>query len=264
MDRIRPSAKTKLGSAKSRTGFSIFRILQRPIFRKRHRYNKNHYFRVGHRYNSYILSIAALLIGQPVYADTSAVANPQASTSSSVSNFATQVLGGPFVENHYGNGIVCSGPQLSISPYAQTSINIKRPQDYTYETPVYNEATDSDGNLTNAGEILYFRENYSGNKDSTGFSFGVAATFSIPLGNKFQTACLKSATTQEKIQRQILSKERLNYELARLKNCGELKIAGIEYAKDSPYYKLCEDVIIKPKKGQVIPHTHKLYPQTKK
>ena len=167
-------------------------------------------------------------------------------------------------ENSYGAGIKCSGATLSISPFATTSVAVKRPQDYIFHTPVYNEATDSDGNLTNAGEILYFRENYSGNKDSTGFSFGVAATFSIPLGNKFQTACLKSATTQEKIQRQILSKERLNYELARLKNCGELKIAGIEYAKDSPYYKLCEDVIVKPKKGQVIPHFHKLYPETKK
>ena len=264
MDRIRPSAKTKLGSAKSRTGFSIFRILQRAIFRKRHRYNKVNYFRVSNRYNGYIFSIAALLIGQPVYADTSAVANPQASTSSSVSNFATQVLGGPFVENHYGNGIVCSGPQLSISPYAQTSINIKRPQDYVYHTPVYNEATDSDGNLTNAGEILYFRENYSGNKDSTGFSFGVAATFSIPLGNKFQTACLKSATTQEKIMRQQLSTARLNYELARLKNCHELRVIGAEYAPNSPYFGLCEDIVSKPKMNQVIPHSHKLYPESKK
>ena len=87
---------------------------------------------------------------------------------------------------------------------------------------------------------------------------GAALTFNIPLDKRFQDACLKSATTQEKIQRQILSKERLNYELARLKNCGELKLAGIEYASSSIYYKLCEDVIVSPKKGQVIPHTHKL------
>ena len=43
-------------------------------------------------------------------------------------------------------------------------------------------ATDSDGNLTNAGEILYYQENYSGNKDNLSLNFGVAATFSIPLG----------------------------------------------------------------------------------
>ena len=194
----------------------------------------------------------------PSYANTSAVANPQSNTSSSVSNFATQVLTGPMTENTYGNGIKCSGATLSISPFATTSVAIKRPQDYIYHTPVYNEATDSNGNLTNAGEILFHRENYSGNKDATSFNFGIAATISVPLDKRFQDACLKSATTQEKIQRQILSKERLNYELARLKNCGQLYRDGIRFTKDSKYYSLCEDVEVVEKMGQVIPHTHKL------
>ena len=194
----------------------------------------------------------------PSYANTSAVANPQSNTSSSVSNFATQVLTGPMTENTYGNGIKCSGATLSGSPFATTSVAIKRPQDYIYHTPVYNEATDSNGNLTNAGEILFHRENYSGNKDATSFNFGIAATISVPLDKRFQDACLKSATTQEKIQRQILSKERLNYELARLKNCGQLYRDGIRFTKDSKYYSLCEDVEVVEKMGQVIPHTHKL------
>ena len=194
----------------------------------------------------------------PSYANTSAVANPQSNTSSSVSNFATQVLTGPMTENTYGNGIKCSGATLSISPFATTSVAIKRPQDYIYHTPVYNEATDSDGNLTNAGEILFYRENYSGNKDATSFNFGIAATISVPLDKRFQDACLKSSTTQEKIQRQILSKERLNYELARLKNCGQVYRDGIRFTKDSKYYSLCEDVEVVEKMGQVIPHTHKL------
>ena len=194
----------------------------------------------------------------PSYANTSAVANPQSNTSSSASNFATQVLTGPMTENTYGNGIKCSGATLSVSPFATTSVAIKRPQDYIYHTPVYNDATDDDGNLTNAGEILFFRENYSGNKDATSFNFGIAATISVPLDKRFQDACLKSATTQEKIQRQILSKERLNYELARLKNCGELYRDGIRFIKGSKYYSLCEDVEVVEKMGQVIPHTHKL------
>ena len=194
-----------------------------------------------------------------MFANTSNTAAPVAQSSSSVSNFATQVLGGPFVENHYGNGIRCSGPQMSFSPFLTTAFNQKRPQDYTYLTPIYNDATDPDtGELTNPGEILYYKENYSGNKDSLGINFGAALTFTFPLDQRFQNQCLKSATTQEKIQQQILSKERLNYELARLKNCGQLKIQGIEYAKSSIYHKLCEDVIVSPKKGQVLPHTHKL------
>ena len=161
-------------------------------------------------------------------------------------------------ENTYGNGIKCSGATLSISPFATTSVAVKRPQDYIFHTPVYNEATDSDGNLTNAGEILYYRENYSGNKDSTSFNFGIAATISVPLDKRFQNACLNSATTQEKIMRQQLSTARLNYELARLKNCHELRVIGAEFAPDSPYFGLCEDIISKPKMNQVIPHTHKI------
>jgi len=147
---------------------------------------------------------------------------------------------------------------VSFSPFLTSSFNQKRPQDYIYETPVYDPSVDDDGNLINPGEILYHQENYSGNKDSLGLNFGAALTFTFPLDQRFQNACLKSATTQEKIQHQILSKERLNYELARLKNCGELKIKGIEYASTSIYYKLCEDVIVSPVKGQVLPHTHKL------
>ena len=167
------------------------------------------------------------------------------------------------VENFYGNGIKCSGPQMGISPFMTTTFNQKRPQDYIYHTPVYdNTDANDDGVLDNPGNILYYQENYSGNKDSLGLNFGVALTFNIPLDNRFQDACLGAANTQIQLQRMELSKARLNYELARLKNCGELKIAGIQYAKDSPYYDLCKDVIVTAKKGQVIPHTHQI--KTKK
>ena len=148
---------------------------------------------------------------------------------------------------------------MSISPFVTTAFNQKRPMDYTYLTPIYNESTDPEtGELTNPGEILYYKENYSGNKDSLGINFGAALTFTFPLDQRFQNQCLKSATTQEKIQQQILSKERLNYELARLKTCGELAIRGISYSPNSLYADLCRDVIISSVKNQVLPHTHKL------
>ena len=193
-----------------------------------------------------------------MFANTSNTAAPSASASGSVSNFATQVLQGNTIENHYGAGIRCQGPQMSISPFATTNLNIKRPMDYIYYTAYCNPAVDDNGNLTNPGEILFEQENYSGNKDSLGLNFGVALTFTFPLDQRFQDACLKSATTQEKIQSQILSKERLNYELARLKNCGELAIRGISFSPDSKYADLCRDVVVSPVKNQVLPHTHKL------
>ena len=147
---------------------------------------------------------------------------------------------------------------MSISPFATTNLNIKRPMDHTYMTPFYNPAVDDDGNLTNPGDILFEQENYSGNKDSLGLNFGVALTFTFPLDQRFQDACLQSATTQEKIMHQQLSTARLNYELARLKNCHELRVSGAEFHPDSPYYALCNDVVSKPKMNQILPHTHKL------
>ena len=197
-------------------------------------------------------------MGQPVLANTSSTAAPVAQSSSSVSNQAVQVLQGNLIESQFGNGVVCQNSMLTISPFVTTTFNQKRPQDLRYTLPVYNMATDDSGNLTSPGEILYHQENYSANKDNLGINFGIAATFSIPLGSAYQDACLRSATTQEKIQNQILNNKMLDYELARLKNCGELKISGIEYHPQSPYHTICADVLVKPKMGQVIPHTHKL------
>ena len=46
--------------------------------------------------------------------------------------------------------------------------------------------------------------------------------------------------------------------MARLRHCGEKKIQGIRFKKDSPYYDLCSDIEIVPKANQVVPHTHKI------
>ena len=147
---------------------------------------------------------------------------------------------------------------MSFSPFVTTSFNQKRPQAYTYMTPVYDPSVDDSGNLINPGDILYYQQNYSGNKDSLGLNVGAALTFTFPLDQRFQNQCLKAATTQEKIQHQILSKERLNYELARLKTCGTLLQDGIQFKKSSKFFALCEDIIVTEKMNQVLPHTHKL------
>ena len=96
-----------------------------------------------------------------MFANTSNTAAPSASASGSVSNFATQVLQGNTIENHYGNGIRCQGPQMSVSPFATTNLNIKRPMDYIYYTPYYNPAVDDNGNLTNPGNAFQFTEVYT-------------------------------------------------------------------------------------------------------
>ena len=46
------------------------------------------------------------------------------------------------------------------------------------------------------------------------------------------------------MKEQMLMNRRLDYDIARLKNCGELKKYGIEYHPKSPMHFLCADVIL--------------------
>ena len=46
------------------------------------------------------------------------------------------------------------------------------------------------------------------------------------------------------MKEQMLMNRRLDYDIARLKNCGELKKFGIEYHPNSPMHFLCADVIL--------------------
>ena len=254
----RSKQQTKLQVKSSWWGFSIYRGLQTTFSKSDNRPYKAINIRIRNRNNYYLLTVIASLLGQPVLANTSSTAAPVAQSSSAVSNQAVQVLNGNLIENQYGNGVVCQTSMLTVSPFITSTFNQKRPQDLRYTTPVYNMATDDNGNLTNAGEILYDQENYSANRDSLGVNFGIAATFSIPLSNKFQNNCLRSSSTEQKIREQKLANMRLDHELARLKNCHELRVIGAEFAPDSPYFGLCEDIISKPKMNQVIPHTHKI------
>ena len=48
------------------------------------------------------------------------------------------------------------------------------------------------------------------------------------------------------MQEQMLANRRLDYNIARLKNCGELKRFGIQYHPESPMHFLCADVIVAP------------------
>ncbi len=106
---------------------------------------------------------------------------------------------------------------------------------------------------------LFYQRNYSGtNKDSYALNFGISATFSIPLDRGFQNQCKSAADTQISIQKQVLENKRLDWQIARIRECGKLKQEGIMLTTDSPFFNICKDVYLVPKANQVIPHTHKL------
>jgi len=189
----------------------------------------------------------------------SATAAPNASSSGSVINQGVQVLQGPFHTNTYGNGIQCQGTTLSITPFITGALSLKRPYESFYQDPVYDTSDmNDDGIIDNPGHVLYFKDVRTGQKDSTSITGGLSATLSIPLDKRFTNRCLSVATTQDKIQQQVLANRRLDFEIARLRECSNFKAKGINFHPDSPSYSICADILTTPYKEEPIPHVHSI------
>ncbi len=159
---------------------------------------------------------------------------------------AIQTLQGNLIQNQYGGGVVCQGPMLTFSPFITDSHSFSKPREYWYDSPVYSDE----------GDILYHQRTRTGQKDNFSLNVGASLTFSMPLDKRFQERCLKNAKLQGEHQQQLIDNKKLDWHIARLRECGKLKLQGIEFSVSSPYYNLCEDVLVKPKMGQVLPHRH--------
>jgi hypothetical protein len=70
-----------------------------------------------------------------------------------------------------------------------------------------------------------------------------------------QDQCKKAAQTQIELNSQLVANKRLDFEIARLKNCGDLMLKGIQFHPRSPYYKICADVVVN-NVNAVKPHRH--------
>ena len=203
------------------------------------------------------------MVATPAYAadvgGVSATANPIANSSGSVTNQAIQVLQGPYITNTYGNGIQCQGATMNITPYVTGSGAFKRPFEHTYNDPVYDMSDlNDDGVLDNPGEILYYVPTRTGQQEVYNLSIGVSATWSRPLDKTLQQQCKDAAQASINQMVQLTANKRLDFELARLKNCGELKKSGIMFHPKSPYYSVCADVMLVQPAGVVVPHMHSL------
>lgn len=191
----------------------------------------------------------------------SATANPVANSSGSVTNQAIQVLQGPYITNTYGGGVQCQGPTMNVTPFLTGNIAIKRPYEDYYMDPVYNNADNDDDSIPdNPGEILYYIPTRTGQKDSTTVSLGVSATWSKPLDKKLQEQCKEAAAANIALQQQNIANKRLDFEIARLKNCGQLMKEGIMFHKNSPYFAVCADVVLVNPPGTLPNHSHTITP----
>ena len=185
----------------------------------------------------------------------SATASPVANSSGSVTNQAIQVLQGPYITNTYGSGIQCQGPTLNFTPYVTGATSLQRPWEPSYMDPVYdvtdnfgafdeNGNTMGDGILDNPGDVIFYKRTRTGQKDNYNLSVGFSATWSRPLDRKLQEQCKEAAAANIAMMEQMTANKRLDFEIARLKNCGNLIKEGIRFHPRSPYYKICADVIV--------------------
>ena len=268
MDRIGFRKQAKLYDNNTRPGVSIYRKLfwARP-FKSHNNTERNHYPK-RHKHNKRLQQLIALcLVGTatPTFASdiggVSATANPVANPSGSVTNQAIQVLQGPYITNTYGNGIQCQGPTMNVTPFLTGNIVMKRPYEDYWMDPVFNNVDANDDDVPdNPGEILYYIPTRTGQKDSTTVSLGVSATWSKPLDKKLQEQCKQAAQANINYMVQNTANKRLDFEIARLKNCGELMKAGIMFHKKSPYFAVCADVVLVNPPGTLPNHSHTITP----
>ena len=258
--------QTNLHAGDSRRSVSIHRNLPWSWFKQSNNNSKNHGSSKHHRYYKYLLSIitlGAFCYGNGSWAETvggvSATAAPVANSSGSVTNQAIQVLQGPYITNTYGGGIQCQGPTLNFTPYVTGSASATRPFEPYYQDPVYDmRDLDEDGAPDNPGSVLYRIPVRTGQKDNYNLGVGFSATWSRPLDKKLQDQCKEAAAANIELMKQTTANKRLDFEIARLKNCGELMKQGILFHPKSPYYKVCADVVLVNPPGVVAPHVHSI------
>ena len=261
----RSNKQTILCTNNTRSSIPIQRNLFRSWFAKPHDYPEGNRGYQRNRHNKYISAIAlcltSIVTAPATLAETvggvSATAAPVANSSGSVTNQAIQVLQGPYITNTYGAGIQCQGPTVNFTPYVTGAFSQQHPYEPYWDSPVYDMTTDDDGNLNNPGDILYYVPTRTGQKNNTNLSVGFSATWSRPLDKKLQDQCKQAAAANIALMQQQQANKRLDFEIARLKNCGELLKSGIRFAPGTKYAKICEDVQVQGV-NFMVPHTHKI------
>jgi hypothetical protein len=116
-----------------------------------------------------------------------------------------------------------------------------------------------DGIPDNPGKQIWQKPVRTDMRANQNFNLGLSATLSVPLNRKFQKQCHQAAQAQNDMNAQLVANKRLDFELARLKNCGDLKQKGIMFHPQSPYASICADVIVtQARPGSLPDHTHQL------
>ena len=261
------SKQTKLETERGRSSVPSHRALFRTRSSDSHDNTERNHRPKRYRKYKHIFKLIlglSLLPTAPIARATdvggvSATANPVANSSGSVTNQAIQVLQGPYITNTYGDGIQCQGATMNLTPYVTRTGTWQDPYEAWFNDPVYNMADNNDDNIPDSpGEILYYVPTRTGQKSTQNINIGLSMTISIPLDKKAMKQCKESVALHNEYRTQVIANKRLDFEIARLKNCGQMKKEGIVFHPKSPYYSVCSDVMLINPPGVVGPHKHSI------
>jgi hypothetical protein len=93
------------------------------------------------------------------------------------------------------------------------------------------------GNLNGNGDPATY-QSYTGNA-------GISMGFNFPLDGSLNELCKARAKVEITRQQAEADKARLDFELVRLLKCGEAYKNGVMFHPDSPYSKVCSDIVVK-------------------
>ena len=206
-----------------------------------YKYNNNY-----HRRNHLWAVILLCLCPTKVLANTT-VASPSSNAQGTVNNNATMIAPQSNPQFRMSQGIVCSSPSLTITPYVTDAWSFNRPIETMTRQNIYDEDT---------GAIKYVQETPRFEKDNYNLNYGISAQISIPLG-KAPALCHKATEVNIKNQQLLYQKQLLEVALFRLKVCGEQAKLGVTFTGEK-YASICEGIAVTVPPGQVIPHTHKI------
>ena len=145
-------------------------------------------------------------------------------------------------------GIVCSSPSLTITPYVTDAHSFSLPKETVTRQNIYDEDT---------GEIKYVQETPRFEKENFNLNYGISMQLNIPLG-KSADLCHRATEINIKNQELLYKKTLLEISLYRLKICSEQAKLGVTFKPNTPSAVTCEDIVVNIPPNQVIPHTHKL------
>ena len=235
-------------NSKRRSTFQFGRI--NNFSRSRH-YNNyqsgNKYYYNNHGRNYLWSVILVILCPARVLANTT-VASPSSNAQGTVNNNATMIAPQSNPQFRMSQGIVCSSPSLTITPFLTDSWSFNRPMETVTRQNIYDEDT---------GAIKYIQETPRFEKDNYNLNYGISAQFSIPLG-KAPALCHKATEINIKNQELLYKKTELEVALFRLKVCGEQAKLGVQFT--GKFATICEGIAVTVPPGQVIPHSHSLKP----